>query len=78
MAHKSLPSLEYKKSSADTNLYVKRWKDGYAILAVTVDDFCAACTSPRIYKRVLADVQRKYQEKNLGQVIHVFRLFSSP
>eukprot|EP00171_Calliarthron_tuberculosum_P010767 IDg10767t1 len=38
------------------------------ILAVTVDDFCVAATSAAAYKRVLADLRRKYAAKDLGRV----------
>lgn len=52
----------------DNNVYIKRNGVDLALLAVTVDDFCVACTTHIIYRKVLPDLRLKYRAKDLSIV----------
>jgi hypothetical protein len=65
--NKELKKLEYVPLLSDTNVYVRRGKDDVVILAVYVDDFLMAGSTPKLCDGAEDDLGKVFKVKKLGR-----------
>ena len=61
-----LVSKGYYPLKSDTNVYVKRERERFIAMAITIDDFAVATKYPDMYRQLVNDLREKYMVKDMG------------
>lgn len=65
-AYAHLKQHGYQQCASDQNVFRKETSRGKIVMALTVDDFLVAASTPAIYKDLLDTLKIKYKVKDLG------------
>lgn len=60
-AYAHLRKHGYKQCKSDSNVFTKKEKEGEIIMALTIDDFLVAASTPAVYRNLLRVLSLKYR-----------------
>lgn len=69
-----LLSIGFKHSLSDPNLYIMNEKDGFAVLALYVDDLVLAATNRKLMDKIKVALIERFKMKNLGDLSYCLRV----
>lgn len=65
------PQARYLQCRSDPNVFTKSEKEGKIMMALTIDDFLVAASSPAVYRNLLRVISPKYKIKDLGPATRI-------